>query len=104
TATCTIAINVTAGPTDPSGSSAATPASVLPGEISKLTVTVTPGANPVSSGIVVTGDLTSIGGSATQQFFDNGTNGDVTAGNNVFTFSAAVAKGNSGGGKTSPFR
>ncbi|HKR64916.1 MAG TPA: lamin tail domain-containing protein, partial [Thermoanaerobaculia bacterium] len=35
---------------------------------------------------IVTANLTSIGGGAAQPFFDNGTNGDVTAGDNIFSF------------------
>jgi hypothetical protein len=55
-----------------------------------LIVAVTPGSNPVSSGVTVTVDLSSIGGSATQSFYDDGTHGDQTAGDNIFTFTAAV--------------
>ena len=53
-----------------------------------LTVTVTPGT--ASTGIAVTADLSGIGGSATQAFFDDGTNGDVTPGDNVFSFSTTA--------------
>jgi len=52
-----------ATPTNPTGIGAATPNSVLPGESSTLTVSITPGANPTSTGVVVTADLSSIGGS-----------------------------------------
>ena len=51
---------------------AADPTSALPGATTRLTVTVTPGANPTSTGLAVVGDLTPIGGSATQAFFDDG--------------------------------
>src|SRR5215216_1662469 len=78
--------------TNPTGTGAANPNSVLPGEASRLTVTVTPGANPTSTGLSVTADLSTIGGSASQQFFDDGINGgDATAGDNVFTYAATVA-------------
>ena len=73
-------------PTDPTGVGAATPASVPAGASTLLTVAVTPGANPPSTGISVTGDLSEIGGSAAQTFYDDGTHGDVAAGNNVFSF------------------
>jgi len=43
-----------------------------------LKVSVTPGQSPASTGITAIADLTSIGGSATQALFDDGTNGDVT--------------------------
>jgi predicted extracellular nuclease len=90
------------GPTNPSGSGAATPNSVFAGDTTLLTVTVTPGSNPPSTGLAVTGDLSAIGGSASQAFFDDATNGDVTAGDNVFSFQATVAAGTSGGAKSLP--
>src|SRR5439155_12139010 len=95
-------LTLTGGATSPSGTGAANPSSVSPGGSTLLTVTVSPGANPGSTGLAVTGDLTSIGGSASQTFFDNGTNGDVTAGDNIFSFQATVAANTSGGAKTLP--
>jgi len=89
--------------TSPSGPGTANPASVAAGGSTLLTVTVTPGANPASTGTRVAGDLSSIGGSAAQQFFDDGTHGDVTAGDNVFSFQATVAAATTAGGKTLPF-
>ena len=80
-------VNVCGGnPALPSGVGTASPASVDPAGNILLTVTVTPATSPASTGLTVTGNLTSIGGSASQQFFDNGTNGDATAGDNVFSF------------------
>ncbi len=73
----------------------ATPASVIPGGHSLLTVSVTPGADPVSTGINVSCNLSSIGGSAAQAFFDDGTNGDATAGDNVFSYAAIVTASSS---------
>src|SRR5207244_4146947 len=73
-----------------------------PGGMTLLTVSVTPGANPTSTGLAVSADLTAIGGGASQTFFDNGTSGDVTAGDNVFSFQATVSMGTSSGGKTLP--
>ena len=91
-------------PTNPSGVGVANPNSVLPGESSTLTVTATPGTNPTSTGLTVTGDLSSVGGSATQQFFDDGASGgDATAGDNVFTFAATVALATTPGLKSLPF-
>ncbi|MGA9995799.1 MAG: lamin tail domain-containing protein, partial [Pyrinomonadaceae bacterium] len=90
------------GSTSPTGVGAANPNPVMTGNTTLLTVTVTPGTNPASTGITVTGDLTSIGGSATQTFFDNATNGDVTAGDNIFSFLATVAMATTGGVKTLP--
>ena len=68
----------------------ATPSSVSPGDNSLLVVTVIPASTPPSTGITVVGDLTQIAGSATQQFYDDGTHGDVTAGDNKFSFLANV--------------
>ena len=97
--------NLCGGPppsTDPSGIGAASPASVPAGGSALLTVAVTPGANPTSTGLAVTADLSAIGGAASQPFFDDGTGGDVTAGDNTFSYQATVAAGTSGGSKSLP--
>jgi uncharacterized protein len=94
--------NTPVGTTNPSGAGAANPASVIQGGTTLLTVLVTPGANPTSTGIVVSGDLSSIGGSATEPFFDDGTNGDATAGNNTFSFSTVVTINTTPGTKSLP--
>lgn len=78
----------------------ANPSTVSPGGNTLLTVTVIPATVPPSTGITVTGDLSTIGGNAIQVFFDNGTNGDATAGDNVFSFLAAIPTGFSGGIRT----
>jgi len=91
------------GSTNPSGVGAANPSTVVQGGSTLLTVTVTPGTSPPSTGLAVTGDLTSIGGSATQMFFDDGSNGDVTIGDNVFSFNATVAMATPPGAKSLPF-
>ncbi len=75
----------------------ASPASAPTGTSVLLAVTVTPGTNPASTGITVTADLSSIGGSAAQTLFDDGTNGDVVSGDNVFSFLATVGSGTSSG-------
>jgi predicted extracellular nuclease len=93
-------IGVTSTP--PSGTGAASPSSVPPGGSSLLTVAVTPGSNPTSTGLAVSGDLTAIGGSATQTFFDDGSNGDATAGDRTFSYQATVASGTTPGAKTLP--
>jgi hypothetical protein len=77
---------------NPSGLGAASPSTVMPGANTLLTVTVSPGINPPSIGLGVIVNLSSIGGSSFQQFFNNGTNGDVTAGDNVFSFRASIAE------------
>ena len=68
----------------------AAPTSVAAGARVLFTVEVTPGTDPTSTGINVTADLSSIGGSASQALFDDGTNGDATSGDNVFSFLADV--------------
>jgi uncharacterized repeat protein (TIGR01451 family) len=89
-------------PTNPSGTGAANPSTLPAGNSTRLTVTVTPGANPASTGLAVTCNLSSIGASSAQQFFDDGTNGDQTIGDNVFTFDATVAAGTTAGAKSLP--
>jgi endonuclease G len=84
------------------GSGSSNPTVVAPGAASLLMVHVTPANTPPSTGIAVVGDLSEIGGSGTQQFFDNGTNGDVTAGDNVFSFSFTVPLGTAGGSYNLP--
>ena len=61
---------------------------------------MTPGTNPTSSGLAVTCDLGAIGGSDTQAFYDDGTNGDTTAGDNTYSFSTTVAAGTTAGTKS----
>jgi DNA/RNA endonuclease G (NUC1) len=83
----------------PGGTGLSNPSSVAVGEQTLLTVAVTSGTTPASSGLGVRADLSSIGGSTTQQFYDDGTNGDAVAGNNIFSFLAIVGGGTTGGGK-----
>ena len=70
--------------TNPTGIGAASPGTVQAGQSTLLSVAVTPGANPASTGLTVTANLGSIGGAATQAFFDDGTHGDAAAGDNIF--------------------
>jgi DNA/RNA endonuclease G (NUC1) len=76
---------------------AANPSTVGPGGTALFTVTVLPATAPPSTGIGVEGNLSSIGGQIVQPFFDNGTNGDVTANDNVFSFAATIPAGTAGG-------
>jgi len=92
-------IVVSPAPTPPAGVGAADPAVVDAGEISLLTVTVTPGTNPTSTGLAVSADLGGIGGSSTQAFLDDGTSGDAVAGDHVFSFLATLPFGTSPGTK-----
>ncbi|MCY7375337.1 MAG: DNA/RNA non-specific endonuclease [Pyrinomonadaceae bacterium] len=75
----------------------ASPNAVSPGGTTLLTVSVFPATTPPSTGIAVVGNLTGIGGAANQQFFDNGTNGDATAGDNIFSYRATISAMATGG-------
>lgn len=75
---------------NPSGLGSASPSTVTPGANTLLTVFVSPGTNPPSIGLEVTANLSSIGGSSFQQFFDNGTNGDATANDRIFSYRAPI--------------
>ena len=55
-------VNACGGPTSPSATGSANPSSLQAGNSTTLSATVTPGANPVSSGLAVTCTLTAIGG------------------------------------------
>ncbi len=79
-ASTTISLSVPA-PTAISANGSASPATVAPGDSTLLSVSVAPGALPDSSGVTVTVDLTTIGGSAAQAFSGSG---------NTFTFNATV--------------
>jgi predicted extracellular nuclease len=87
-------------PTNPSGVGTAVPNALLAGDATLLTVAVTPGANPATTGHTVTCDLSAIGGSAAQTFYDDGTNGDVAAGDNTFSFSKTVDEATTPGAKS----
>ena len=91
-----------AEPTPPTGIGSAVPSAVEPGDTTLIQVTVTPGTNPTSTGVTVVADLFAIGGSSSQAFFDDATNGDLAAGDDVFSFLATVAAGTTDGSKTLP--
>jgi uncharacterized protein len=94
--------NSNPAPTNPTGTGAATPSSVAVGASTLLTVTVTPGANPASTGLGVSCDLTAIGGAGSQAFFDDNTNGDIAAGDNIFSFQTTVPNATTAGSKSLP--
>jgi endonuclease G len=75
----------------------ASPNTVSPNGTTLLTVSVFPATTPPSTGITVVGNLTTIGGAANQQFYDDGTNGDVTANDNTFSYLATIPNDLSGG-------
>lgn len=78
---------------------AANPTTVAPSGNTLITVTIIPATTPPSTGITVTGNLSSLGGSANQTFFDDGTNGDATVGDNVYSYRQAVPADAAGGVK-----
>jgi endonuclease G len=75
----------------------ANPITASPGGTILFTVSVIPATTPPSTGITVVGNLSEIGGSASQAFFDDGTNGDATANDNVFSYRATIPAGTAGG-------
>ena len=92
----------TGGTVSLSGTGSAAPNLVNAGSTTLLTVAVTRATNPASTGITVTGDLSTIGGAAAQQFFDDGTNGDAVAGDNVFSYLATIPATATGGARALP--
>ena len=94
--------SICGAPTNPTGLGAANPNPVTIGNAVLLTVAVTAGTNPASTGLTVTADISSIGGAVSQPFFDNGQNGDVTPNDNVFSFQPLVEPMTSPGAKMIP--
>jgi uncharacterized protein len=94
--------NSVAGPVSLAGQGSANPASVAQGGTTLLAVLVTPATAPASTGIAVSANLSSIGGSATEPLFDDGTNGDATAGNGTFSFSTLISINTTPGVKALP--
>jgi hypothetical protein len=84
----------------PFGSASASPSSLLAGESSLLTVRVTAGTGPASTGLTVTSDLSSLGLGAAQAFNDAGQNGDAAAGDGTYSFRATVPGAASAGSRT----
>ena len=81
---------VTDIPTDLSVDASATPTTLDVGQSTLFTAVVTPATEPASTDIAVTADLTPLGGSAAQVLYDDGTNGDATGGDNVFSLNFTV--------------
>jgi hypothetical protein len=90
-------------PIPPSGTGTATPNNVAQGAPTLLTVNVTPGANPPSTGLSVEMNLGAIGGSATQALYDDGTNGDTAGGDGVFSYLMNVPGSTAAGAYSLPF-
>lgn len=77
-------------PTQLYASFSANPSTVVSTGTTLLTVTVVPATAPPSTGIQVTANLSQIGGSSLQNLVDDGTNGDETAGDNVYSYLATI--------------
>lgn len=92
-------------PTPPTGSGTWSSASVLNCGDRSVTarVATTGGLNPASTGISVVANLSSIGGSAAQTMYDDGTNGDATAGDGTFSFTQIVSAATPAAGATFGF-
>lgn len=88
--------------TDPSLSAHVEPDSVEAGYPTLLSADVSLGANPVSTGLEVSADLSNVGGASTQTMFDDGTEGDGTPGDGVYSYSAAIPMLTSAGTKSIP--
>ncbi len=86
----------------PTGAGAATPSSVYAcgtQGVTLLTVNVFPGSNPPSTGITVNANLSSIGGSASQTFYNDGTHGDATASDTTYSYQHTVPEATTPGAK-----
>ncbi len=102
TSTDSGAITAQGPQSNPSASGLATPATVAANQSVRLEVGVVPGANPASSGLTVTGDLSSLGAGASTTFHDDGQNGDLVAGDNIFSYQLAPTDATAGGSKSIP--
>lgn len=89
-------------PSNPSAIGVAMPDTVSMGDSVSFLVTVRPGLNPMSSGITVNGNLSSISGSSSQIFFNDGTHGDAIAGDSIYSLKTIVDTGIVTGWKSIP--
>ena len=76
-----------------SSSSTNQPVTVAPGGQALLTLPVVSQANPTSTGITATANLSALGGSATTAMNDSGIGGDAVAGDGIYSVTATVASG-----------
>ena len=86
----------------PTGAGSATPNVVPAGSSTLLTVIVTEGQSPSSPITSVAGNLTAIGGAASQALFDDASNGDEVSGDGTYSYLATVSSATSSGSKTLP--
>ena len=95
-------LNSCGGSTPPSGVGSADPNSAYAGQFVLLSVAVTQGSAPASPITGVTANLTSVGDGNAQAFFDDGSHGDLVAGDNTWSFSYQIPQGLVLGAKTIP--
>ncbi len=91
-----------ASASSPTAVGSASPATVAPGRATLLTVAVTPGSAPVSTGVFVSCNLSSIGGDFSQMLVDDGTSGDAHASDLVFSYRAGVSSTAAFGARSLP--
>lgn len=95
-------ITVQGLPSAPTATGQAVPPTVSTGDTVLLEVGVVPGANPASTGITVNCDLSAIGGPSNVAFHDDGQEGDLVAGDNIFSYRQSIANAVAGGAKSIP--
>jgi predicted extracellular nuclease len=78
------------GQTNPVIDASATPNPVIRFETLLVRARVSPGGNPPSTNLAATADLAVLGGIDNQPLFDDGSNGDVTAGDGTYSYLLAV--------------
>jgi len=88
---------------NPAGSGSATPGTVQITGSTLLKVQVTPAQQPPSTGITVRANLTGINGSANQLFYDDGSNGDEAAGDNVYSYLTPINEPLTAGAVSLPY-
>jgi len=74
-------------------STAANPVSAGITDPFTFTASVTPATGPTSTSLSITADLSNLGLSTTAQLYDDGTHGDVTAGDHTFTLATTSTAG-----------
>jgi hypothetical protein len=79
-------------PTPPVGIGNAEPSAPVQFGSVLLCVRVTLGSSPTSTGVTVGGDLSPLNGSPAQQFFDDGTHGDVDSSDDIYSYRVALGE------------
>jgi 2',3'-cyclic-nucleotide 2'-phosphodiesterase (5'-nucleotidase family) len=91
------AITAISLPIDPIAVGSAAPYVAAAGDTVLLTVAVAPGMNPPSTGLSVQGDLSTLGGPGFVYFHDDGADGDLVAGDGVWSYQVTLPEGLAGG-------